>query len=182
MKRTIALLLLATAIRLTAQQYTKDGEFLLPKDYREWVFLSSGYATAYSAANGSNSNMLFHNVFVNPSAYRSFQKTGTWPDKTMILLELRKSEANVSIDKQGRVQTDVTAVEAHVKDSKASTKGGWSFYGVPIGSDKGKKFPADANCFTCHEQNGSTDSTFVQFYPTLIQAAKQHSNYKETGH
>ena len=29
------------------------------------------------------------------------------------------------------------------------------------------------NCYSCHEQNGAVDTTFVQFYPTLIDAAKK---------
>ena len=28
-------------------------------------------------------------------------------------------------------------------------------------------------CYSCHEQHGAVDTTFVQFYPTLIDAAKQ---------
>ena len=29
----------------------------------------------------------FDNVFVNPDGYRSFVATGTWPDKTVMVLE-----------------------------------------------------------------------------------------------
>ena len=30
-----------------------------------------------------------------------------------------------------------------------------------------------------HEEHAATDNTFVQFYPTLIETAKQHGTYKE---
>ena len=29
------------------------------------------------------------------------------------------------------------------------------------------------DCYSCHEQHGAVDTTFVQFYPTLIELAKQ---------
>src|ERR1700719_3162729 len=59
--------------------YTKDGERALPKNYREWVFLSSGIGMTYASTAGGSPN--FENVFVNPAAYQAFLKTGTWPDK-----------------------------------------------------------------------------------------------------
>jgi hypothetical protein len=105
-------------------QYTKDGEMALPKNYREWVFLSSGIGMTYASTGGGSPN--FENVFVNPAAYQAFLKTGTWPDKTVLILEVRRSDTKVSINKDGRVQTEVAAIEAHVKDS---ARGGWAFYG-----------------------------------------------------
>ena len=175
--KKLVLLTLAFAVSGIAQQYTKDGQLVLPKDYREWVFLSSGYATTYDA-DGANNPNLFHNVFVRQAAYRSFIKTGTWPDKTVMVLELRKSANHVSINRQGQVQTDIAAIEVHVKDA---AKGGWAFYGFGPGANTGKPFPKTADCFTCHQQNAATDTTFVQFYPTLIETAKAHGNYQETG-
>ena len=35
---------------------------------------------------------MFDNVFVNPEAYRVFVATGTWPDKTVFMLEARRAE------------------------------------------------------------------------------------------
>jgi Cytochrome P460 len=159
-----------------SQQYTKDGNLNLPKDYRQWVFLSSGIGMTYNAEAVANANPSFENVFVNPEAYRAFVKTGTWPDKTVLVLEIRKSESRVSINKDGRVQTAIAAIEVHLKDS---SKGGWAFYGFPGGAATGKPFPKTADCFSCHQQNGATDTTFVQFYPTLVDVARQHGNYKD---
>ena len=171
------LLALCLAAAAMAQQYTKDGELVFPKDYRQWIFLSSGIGMTY--AGGESQNPAFENVFVNPEAYRQFLKTGTWPDKTVMLLEARASESRVSINKDGRVQTNLVAIEAHVKDA---AHGGWAFYAFHDGGDKGKLFPKTANCYSCHEQNGATDTTFVQFYPTLIETSKKYGTYKETDH
>jgi hypothetical protein len=176
MRKTIILLLCAAACAV-AQQYTKDGELVLPQDYRQWTFLSAGIGMTYSG--NASDNPAFENVFVNPEAYRQFLKTGTWPDRTLMLLEIRKSESRVSINKDGRVQTSVRAIEAHVKDS---ARGGWAFYGFQNGAEKGKLFPKTAECYSCHEKNGATDTTFVQFYPTLIETSKNKGTYKETEH
>src|ERR1019366_3094152 len=114
-----------------AQQYTKDGELVLPKDYRNWVFLSSGIGMTYSnAASSSSAPPVFDNVFVNPAAYAGFLKTGVWPDKTVLLTENRASGSHAS-NANGRFQTDLLGFEAHVKDSR---RGGWSFYGIEKGA------------------------------------------------
>ena len=98
-------------------EYLSDGSMNLPKDYRQWTFLSSGINMTYGENGGNAANPRFENVFVNPSAYVQFLKTGTWPDKTVLILEIRGSDSKVSINKDGRVQTNVAAIEAHVKDS-----------------------------------------------------------------
>ena len=177
MRKSIIFTLCCLAATAVAQQYTKENELVLPPDYREWIFLSSGIGMTYSG--NASQNPAFENVFVNPEAYRQFLKTGTWPDHTVMLLEIRLSESRVSINKDGRVQTTVRAIEAHVKDS---ARGGWAFYGFQNGAEKGKLFPKTADCYSCHQQNGATDSTFVQFYPTLIEISKNKGTYKETGH
>ena len=68
--------------------YTKDGDLKFPANYREWVYLSSGVDMSYSP-NRSTDHSMFDNVFVNTEAYRAFLQTGSWPDKTMLVLEAR---------------------------------------------------------------------------------------------
>ena len=159
-------------------EYTKDGMMILPKDYREWVFLTSGLGMTYGPAGTADGggNPRFDNVFVNPEAYKAFLRTGTWPDKTVLILEVRGSDSHVSINNGGRVQTNTVAVEAHVKDT-ARFPGGWAFFGFQ-GSELGKLFPTTESCYSCHQQNGAVDSTFVQFYPTLLEIAKQKGTLK----
>ena len=81
--------------------YTADGQLKFPAEYREWVFLTSGIDVSYSPQPAAASHSMFDNVFVNPSAYRAFRQTGTWPDRTMIVLESRRAEGNNSINKRG---------------------------------------------------------------------------------
>jgi hypothetical protein len=153
-------------------QYASDGKMILPKDYREWTFVTSGLGMTYGPAGTSDGggNPRFDNVFVNPAAYKAFLQTGKWPDKTVLILEVRGSDSKVSINQGGRVQTDVVAVEAHVKDTArfptALFPGGWAFFEFGK-SDRASFTPTTASCYSCHRQNGAVDTTFVQFYPTL---------------
>src|SRR5690348_17600005 len=73
-------------------QYTSDGRLQFPHDYRQWVFLSSGLGMTYGPL-GSGREPSFDNVFVNPSAYRAFLDTGRWPDKTVLVLEVRSAQS-----------------------------------------------------------------------------------------
>src|ERR1035438_2020764 len=70
---------------------------------------------------------MFDNVFVNPEAYRSFLATGTWPDKTVMVLEAREAKTKGSINQRGHFQgVGVMDLEVHVKD-EARFPGKWAF-------------------------------------------------------
>ena len=71
----------------------------------------------------------------------------------------------------------VLGLEVHVKDA---SHGGWTFYFIPKDAPSGKPFARTANCYSCHEKNAAVDTTFVQYYPTLIDAAKKYGTYKKT--
>lgn len=151
--------------------YTDDGKLVFPSKYREWIYLSSGLDMSY-APNGMAGHPMFDNVFVNPDAYKAFGETGRWPDKTMLVLEVRGAATNASINKSGHFQTpEVMGREVHVKD-EARFPGKWAFFGFDD-SDTAKMVPKEAACYSCHEQHGAVDTTFVQFYPTLIDIAKR---------
>lgn len=152
--------------------YTADGRLMFPANYREWIFLSSGVDMSYLPNAMQMKHSMFDNVFVNPDAYRAFQESGTWPDKTMLVLEVRVAGTNASINKSGHFQTTETmGHEVHVKD-EARFPGKWAFFGFDD-SDTAKMVPTEASCYSCHSQHAAVDTTFVQFYPTLIDLAKQ---------
>jgi hypothetical protein len=160
-----------------APQYTADKQLVMPKDYREWIYLSSGLGMTYDSMDSDNPS--FGNVFVNPTAYRSFLEAGIWPDKTVFILEIRSSTSKGSINKSGRFQTDVVGIEAEVKDSGGSP-GKWTFYGFGGSGGLGTAFPPSASCYSCHRDKGAVDNTFVQFYPTLIPIAEAKGTFHKT--
>jgi hypothetical protein len=152
--------------------YTGDGGGLLfPGNYREWVYLTSGVDMSYSPNATAMDHSMFDNVFVNPDAYKAFLQTGTWPDKTMLVLEVRVAGTKASINKSGHYQTsELMGREVHVKD-ESRFPGKWAFFGFD-GDGPGKQVPKEAACYSCHEQHAAVDTTFVQFYPTLLELAK----------
>jgi hypothetical protein len=142
--------------------YAADGKMEFPSDYREWIFLSSGVDMSYSPRAMAMNHSMFDNVFVNPEAYKAFVATGTWPDKTMLVLEGRMATSKGSINKKGHYQTG---------EDEARFPGKWAFFGDNDGKPS-KQIPTNAPCYSCHQDHGAVDTTFVQFYPTLLEIAK----------
>jgi hypothetical protein len=163
----------AAAPAQPALRYAADGKMEFPKDYRTWIYLSTGMDMSYVDVPGVGDRHLFDSVFVNREAYDSFLKTGTWPDKTVMVLEVRMGAGKGSINKKGQFQTDRVGLEVHVKDTARFKKDGWAFFGFGGGEGPGTALPETSACNTCHEQHGSVDTTFVQFYPTLISTAQK---------
>lgn len=156
-----------------APHYNAQGRLIFPSSYREWVFLSSGLDMSYSKTQPMKGQHMFNNVFVPRAAYEAFKKTGSWPNKTVLLLENRGGVTNRSILKHGKVQTEeVMGLEAHVKD-KARFKGGWAFFSYDRNLKPAKRIRYKADCYSCHLAHGAADTTFVQFYPTLLPVATE---------
>jgi hypothetical protein len=157
-------------------QYTEDGQLLLPEDYREWVFLSSGVGMTYGPVGaGRGFPPMFDNVFVRPEAHRSFRETGRWPDQTVFVLEVRYATSHGSINKDGHFQTDLSGLEALVRD-EGRFEEKWGFFGFPtrgVPAPTGRRIGKEAGCLACHTAHGAVDGTFVQFYPTLLEVAEK---------
>jgi Cytochrome P460 len=152
-------------------EYTSDGQMKLPENYRQWVYLTTGFDMSYNKAAMQMDHHMFDNVFVNPEAYAAFQQTGTWPDKTVLVLEGRRAEGKGSINQKGSFQTsDMMGIEAHVKD-EARFPGKWAFFAFGDGKTA-KMIPTNMECYSCHADHAAVDTTFVQFYPTLLPIAQ----------
>jgi hypothetical protein len=184
--RTLAAIAIGAALCVSAAdnaEFTASGDLVRPANYREWVFLSSGLGMTYGPnAPAPDAPRRFDNVYVNPSAYRHFMRTGKWPDGTVLILEIRDSESKGSINKHGSYQTSLVAMEANVKDSRRFPDGGWAFFDL---SPRAGELPVTAKriapgnrCEQCHSTNGAVDNTFVQFYPELIPVAKRFGTFK----
>lgn len=174
----------AGALTVFGQQPQRDGpryqdgtSLVRPTDYREWPFLGSGLGLDYEPANPSaNASPSFTSVFVNPSSYRGFMQTGIWPNETVFVLEIRRSETNAAPNVSGRFQGQLIAIEAEVKDARFPD--GWAFFAfgqanalrdatAPLSGN------AVASCVECHTKHTAVERTFVQFYPTLLEIARQ---------
>lgn len=153
-----------------AAHFDAEGRLLPPTDYREWIHLTSGFDMSYNPTMGMGHHML-DNVYVDPASYRAFLRTGTWPDRTVLVLEGREAVQKGSINQSGYYQSGpVMGLEAHVRDD-ARFPGRWAFYAFD-GSKPVRPLPSTAACYECHAKHGAVDTTFVQFYPTLLPVAE----------
>lgn len=153
----------------SSPQYTSDAQLRRPDQYRQWVYLTSGFDMSYNPSVQTPDHHMFDNIFVNPESYKAFMATGTWPDKTMLVLEVREARGKGSINQRGNYQGTLMGLEVHVKD-ESRFPGKWAFFGFDEGKTA-KITPTTAECYSCHASHGAVDTTFVQFYPTLLPIA-----------
>jgi len=180
----IAVLLALAMVQQTSTSgpvFEGKNTLLRPVNYREWVFVGSSrglsYATNPPAQNQTAGGMgeMYHNVYINPTAYREFSKTGKFPEGTVLAMEMASADTKREPGLQGSFEKEFVGLEVSVKDSKRF-EGGWAYFNFSNGMgssyrDKAEPFPASAGCVSCHKQNAETDNVFTQFYPVL-RAAK----------
>jgi hypothetical protein len=155
-------------------QYDDKGHLLRPTEYRDWMFLSSGYGMNYSPEPGSHE--MFTNVFVPRWAYQEFVGSGKWPNQTMFIVEEREAQSKGSINKLGHFQTSLMGMAVEVKDSSRFPDT-WGYFGFG-GDDQSAEAAAKGNgCYACHDAHAAVEHTFVQFYPTLKPVAQKFGVY-----
>jgi hypothetical protein len=157
----------------TSVEYTADGQLRFPEHYREWVWLTSDFHTATDAEKmPPATHSIFNNIFVDPEAYKAFQQTGTWPDKTMLVVEQRGTDdmPSPNPNHRGNAQSAILGIAVHVKD-EARFPGKWAFFGFQAEQKTSRMTPVTAACYSCHAAKAALDTTFVQFYPTLLPIA-----------
>jgi hypothetical protein len=162
-------------------QFTADGKLVRPEGYRRWVYVSSGLGMSYSQ-KASDSMQMFTNVFVNPGSYDYYLAHGTWPDKTIFVLELYGSTSQGSINKHGNYQKDFVGLDVEVKDEKRFADK-WAYFGFDSGEKTaGASTPSKNGCWQCHDANAAVEHSFVQFYPELLKVAREKGTIKPTVH
>jgi hypothetical protein len=188
----VAVCVLVLSLATRAQQTPGDGpryvngsNLVRPGDYREWPFVGSSLGLAYTPLP-QGAPPPFTNVFVNPASYRGFIQTGRWPDATMLVLEVRQSSNDGALIQGGRYQGDLLVLEAQVKDSRFPD--GWAFFSwgtsrtgfkdVAEPAPASTAIPGEGTCIECHVKHAAVERTFVQFYPTLLEVARQKGTLK----
>ena len=163
--------------RVHAAIFEGRDTLLRPTNYREWVFVGSSTGLSYAqnsapgrnGGNGMAMDPMFHNVYIDPVAYREYSRTGEFPEGTVMILEMASAEVKQEPGLQGSYEKDFIALEASVKDS-SRFEGGWGYFGFTGADgklkDRAQAFP-EASCRSCHEQKAATDHVFTQFYPVL---------------
>jgi len=156
-----------SALKTMAQpRYAEDKQLVLPEGYHTWVFVGASIGLSYSEQARSDGPGRFHHVYLQPEAYAHFKRTGQFPEKTMLVMEVHQPEQKVSINQQGYFEGDRVGLEVAIKDHNQFEEG-WAYFDFANGAKKqSRAFPKTA-CFGCHQQHGADDNVFTQFYPTL---------------
>ena len=164
-------------------QFTPDGKMKLPTGYREWVFIGSPLTP--NALNGGKASFPeFHNVYVERRNFDAYQKTGTFPEGTILVKELVLLQKPTFPDGsqeapsgRGYFQGAFNGMDVSVKDTKKFAKtNGWGYFTFGHHAEPYETTAAEssaAECAGCHIANvAKTDMTYVQFYPVLQEKGK----------
>jgi quercetin dioxygenase-like cupin family protein len=169
--------------RTRAPEYDSKGNLKQPTDYRRWVFVGSNIGLEYrkdlaeTTRREQNRNRgtrmgNFHNVYINPEAYEHYLKTGKFPNRTVLVMDVYEAVGKDAKDivSGGYFPGKQLALEVAVKNSNRpdGKKTNWAYYAFdnPNKPSAQSAFK-DADCYQCHRQHAADDNVWVQFYPTL---------------
>ena len=161
-------------------KFSDSGAVSMPENWREWIYV--GTPLTPNALNGGAAPFPeFHNVYVEPTAFKHFAKTGKWAEGTQIVKELvnvrdndndPETGASSEVSGVGYMMGEFSGLELSVKDNTryADQPGGWAYFSFghqpqPYNASA-EAFPADA-CNFCHEASADNDFVFSQFYPVI---------------
>jgi hypothetical protein len=145
-------------------RYTADGRLLRPEGVDRWVLVGASLGQGYTDATEDGPGM-FHRVYLEPSAYDHFRRTGRFRAGTMLALAIRRPERRVPPSRTGWTEGELTALELAVKDPSRFA-GGWAYFDFGRDTDPAAAFPPE-RCASCHARHAARDNVFVQFYPQL---------------
>lgn len=152
--------------------FTANGALLRPKGWESWVMVGSSIGLSYNAPAGQAQGAgqapgMFHNVYLQPWAYRYAREHGAFPDEAMFVLAFYEASQKSAPAKAGFYEGDPMGFEVHLKKSGVDSSG-WGFYGFgDSATAEAAKVPSAAPCYSCHAREAAVDNAFVQFYPAL---------------
>ena len=157
--------------------FNEQGQLLQPEGFRTWVFLGAPL-TPNALNDGAAGFPEYHNVYVEPAAYRYFVETGAWPEGTMMVKELQLTVEGSYSDGsrneasgRGYFPSTANGLDVSVKDSsRFSASRNWGFFNFghrapPYASAAGAA-PQEA-CAGCHIASAHDDMVFSDFYQQL---------------
>lgn len=161
-------------------EWNDKGELLLPKDFRQWVFI--GAPLTPNGMNDGKANFPeFHNVYVQPEAFKAYRETGKWPVGTMMLKELQlvddpKGEfpdgSRYEPSGRGYFPGPVNGVDVAIKDPKRFPKSkGWGYFNFNHSAPPYKAATAEEpieKCAQCHIDNAHEDMVYVKLYKPIL--------------
>ena len=154
--------------------FTGNGELVRPSGYRRWVYVGTPL-TPNDMNNGKAPFPEFHSVYIDPQAFEHYEKTGKFPDGTVLVKELVSVGTKEATSGNGYFMGEFSGLEVLMKDKQRFTDepGNWGFFsfGHKYPLKRSAKIQPTANCNDCHSGAADDDYVFTQYYPVL-RAAK----------
>ncbi len=159
--------------------WDKDDKLFQPKDFREWVFI--GAPLTPNGLNDGKANFPeFHNVYVQPAAFKAYRATGKWPEGTMMVKELQLVGGKAEFSDGSRYEPSgrgyfpgaVNGLDVAVKDSKRfKESNNWGYFNFnhsapPYLASTGAK--PIGECAGCHIANADEDMVYVSLYKPIL--------------
>jgi len=158
-------------------EYTKEGDLVLPKNWRTWVYVGSPL-TPDALNNGKANFPEYHNVYIEPGSYEIYKKTGQFPEGTIFFKELQRALKPEQFPDGSRTEPSgrgyfpgaMNGADVTVKDTKRyADTGGWGYYNFNHSEPKAPtaKLKPKTECAFCHIASAKKDEVWTQFYREL---------------
>jgi len=156
-----------------SQYVDKEGKISLPAGYKQnWTHLGS-WAVSKKAGESTHE---MHDVYTQPETVATFNKTGEFPDGTVLVKEVRHTKTDDLTTGHASWSTDVKIWFVMIKDQKGRFEDsdhwgdgwGWALFEA---KDPTKNVSAgyDTSCLSCHAPVEDTDWVYTYGYPSLKQ-------------
>lgn len=160
-----------------AAVFDAKGQLFQPQGFRHWVFIGAPL-TPHGLNGGKAGFPEYHHVYINPDAYAVYQRTGVFPEGTVIAKELvllqKGNYADGSRNEpsgRGYFGGEFNGMDVMVKDSRRfKNTNGWGFFNFGHHAPPYMKTAVAADtksCAGCHKANADTEMVFGRFYPVL---------------
>jgi hypothetical protein len=145
-------------------RYAADGALRRPATVERWILVGASLGLGYSDATEDGPGM-FHRVYLEPTAYDHYRRTGRFRRGTMLALSIRHPARRVPPSRAGWTEGELAALELAVKDP-GRYAGAWAYFDFGRDAASARPLPP-GRCQACHAEHAASDNVFVQFYPTL---------------
>jgi hypothetical protein len=168
-------------------EYTASGDLVLPKNWREWVFVGDPLTPialnggkkcpepATAADQPCTGFPEYHNVYIEPGSYAIYQRTNQFPDQTIIFKELQLTlpaqnpdGSRMEASGRGFFPGAFNGADVTVKDTRRfADSGGWGYVNFNHHEPKAPTGKVTTCGYSCHLGGAKKDEVWTQFYQLL---------------
>ena len=120
----------------TVVSFNDQGELERPTGYRKWTYVGTP-VTPNDMNDGNAPFPEFHAVYMDPAAYNHYEKTGEFPDGTVLVKELVSVGGKEATSGNGYFMGEFIGLEVSIKDKTRfkDEPGNWAYFSF------GHKYP-----------------------------------------